>query len=274
MTKCECGCGKGVQFKGHYRKKCQPAGTPRDPTGKVKRSNAKHNPKNNAKWHPITNPITNAKWNPVWNPITSAIRKKERHANAEAWMIENGNDKVLTDVVRDDIVLTIAKSPITFNGFDDERLHNKSLEELFKDPDFCCYIGMTKRSLGEEALRWLSERGADTATTSQNRPVLRWKIDGAVIKESEAKDVLKFNSVWIYQTDKGANASYVEDRLQMRYDGLGLPRRLHRQCGMGDNGFTESLKNKDDGPELHKVFVTYSFDVKAAIASGLVEVVV
>ena len=50
---CACGCGERVSHKGAYRKGHQPAGTPRDPTGKSKVINDRHNP--------INNPLNNAK---------------------------------------------------------------------------------------------------------------------------------------------------------------------------------------------------------------------
>ena len=67
------------------------------------------------------------------------------------------------------------------------------------------------------------------------------------------------------------NTTGVEDLLQERYHELGLPRRLHRQIGMGDNGW-----GQDDEPgvdELHGVFLTYSFGVQEAIEAGEVTVV-
>jgi hypothetical protein len=81
--------------------------------------------------------------------------------------------------------------------------------------------------------------------------------------------MLGFNSVFLWKNDEKPNTTFVEDRLQGRYHDLGLPRRLHRRVGMGDNGF-------GDTPEefkLHKVFLTYLFDVKAAIDNDVVVVV-
>ena len=54
------------------------------------------------------------------------------------------------------------------------------------------------------------------------------------------------------------------------YHDLGLPRRLHRRVGMGDNGFQDEA----GATELHKVFLAYSFDVQDAIETGEVVVVV
>jgi hypothetical protein len=52
-TYCACGCGLRVSYAGAYRKGHQPAGTSRDPEGKIKAASAIHNP--------INNPINNRK---------------------------------------------------------------------------------------------------------------------------------------------------------------------------------------------------------------------
>ena len=71
------------------------------------------------------------------------------------------------------------------------------------------------------------------------------------------------------KNEEKPNTTFVEDQLQERYHHLGLPRRLHRRIGMGDNGYDD-----DDEDELHKVFLAYSFDVQDAIDAGEVVVVV
>ena len=81
--------------------------------------------------------------------------------------------------------------------------------------------------------------------------------------------MLGFDSVFLWKNDEKPNTTFVEDRLQGRYHELGLPRRLHRQVGMGDSGFY----NEPEEVELHKVYLTYSFDVKAAIDDDVVVVV-
>ena len=48
-SKCACGCGERVSQDGCYRKGHQPAGTSRDPQGKIKAADAISNAKNNAK---------------------------------------------------------------------------------------------------------------------------------------------------------------------------------------------------------------------------------
>jgi hypothetical protein len=81
--------------------------------------------------------------------------------------------------------------------------------------------------------------------------------------------MLGFDSVFLWKNEEKPNTTFVEDRLQGRYHILGLPRRLHRQVGMGNNGFYD----QPGVAELHKVYLTYSFDVKAAIDDDVVVVV-
>ena len=63
--------------------------------------------------------------------------------------------------------------------------------------------------------------------------------------------------------------------LQENCDGLGLPRRLHRRVGAGSNGFEHVHGDDEDEYDehglpkaLHKVFMTYSFDVVHKITEG------
>ena len=71
------------------------------------------------------------------------------------------------------------------------------------------------------------------------------------------------------------NTTGVEDMLQANCHRLDLPRRLHRVVGAGSNGFEhEHGDDEDEFDEhglpkaLHKVFMTYSFDVVRAIKKG------
>ena len=134
------------------------------------------------------------------------------------------------------------------------------------------------RTLDIEALRWLSERGSQFTESGKNRPVLQWAPEDeddqpVPIKESEAKLQLGFDSVFLYKNEEKPNTTFVEDLLQERYHDLGLPRRLHRCVGMGDNGFGETHQDEAGATELHKVFLAYSFDVQGAIDAGKVVVV-
>ena len=245
---CECGCGLQVGYSGNYRKGHQPAGTSCDPDGKQRVSNQHHNPINA----------------PINGPIQRAKLKRERRADAEAYLLEHDRTGILSNDVRVLIAERIAEDRSLFDDHDDERLRGKSLDDLFTDPSFSCYIGETMRTLEFEALRWLTERGSRLTRCGRNRPVLRWAT-GDLIRESEAKEQLGFRSVFVWKNDEKPNTTFVEDQLQQRYHDLGLPRRLHRQIAMGSNGFDE---REEVAFELHKVFIAYSFDVQSAIDAG------
>jgi len=278
-SRCPCGCGRFVKGSGIYVKGHQPAGTSRDPLGKDKahndRNNPIWNPINNPIWNPINNPIYSPIYSPIYNPIYAKKRKMERRADAEAYLLEHGRTGILSTSKRRAIAEGIATDRSLFDDHPDERLHGKSLDDLFADESFCGYIGETMRTLENEGLRWLSERGSQFHASGRNRPVLAWAPDDGqpvVIKESEAKAQLGFGSVFLYKNEEKTNTTFVEDLLQERYHDLGLPRRLHRRVGMGDNGF--GVQDEAGATELHKVFLTYSFDVQDAIDAGEVVVVV
>ena len=248
-SRCPCGCltfvkGSGIYVKGH-----QPVGTSRDPLGKDRAQNA------------TSNPIKNKK------------AKTQRRKDAEAYLIKHGRTGILSNTERQGIAHSIATDRTLFDDDHDERLHGKSLDDLFADPTFCGYLGETMRSLGEEALRWLTVRGG--LFSGNNRPVLAWapeedEDEPQAITQGEAKTMLGFSSVYLWKNEEKPNTTFVEDQLQERYHDLGLPRRLHRCVGMGNNGYDEP---EDEEGELHKVFLAYSFHVQAEIDAGLVVVV-
>ena len=47
------------------------------------------------------------------------------------------------------------------------------------------------------------------------------------------------SSVYLWKNEEKPNTTFVEDQLQERYHDLGLPRRLHRCVGMGNNDYDE-----------------------------------
>ena len=113
--------------------------------------------------------------NKKWNPINSKKRKTERRKDAEAYLIKHGRTGILSNTERQGIAHSIATDRTLFDDNHDERLHGKSLDDLFADPTFCGYLGETMRSLGEEALRWITLRGSLFSTNGFiTRPVLAW----------------------------------------------------------------------------------------------------
>ena len=155
-TWCACGCGLRVQFKGCFKKGHQPAGTKRDPSGQIKAAHDKWNPVSNAKWNAINNPINNA----INNPIYTAKRQKlEREAAEKSIAQMPDGEKPLTEagakVVAKEIMENVG------NGWNTQAVAVEEFIGADDDKDYCpFYIGYTRRGLGEEALRWLTKRGA------------------------------------------------------------------------------------------------------------------
>ena len=139
-NKCACGCGLRVEFKGCYKKGHQPAGTKRDPSGQIKASHDK--------------------WNAINNPIYTAKRQKlEREAAEKSIAQMPDGEKPLTEagakVVAKEIMENVG------NGWNTQAVAVEEFIGADDDKDYCpFYIGYTRRGLGEEALRWLTKRGA------------------------------------------------------------------------------------------------------------------
>jgi len=98
------------------------------------------------------------------------------------------------------------------------------------------HSGTTKLELNDEDLRWLTERGANTAAGrdrgQRNRPVLQYA-DGRFIKESEARTDLGAISEFIKDFPTRLEATTFEDRLQTRINDYQLGHRLHRAVAKG-----------------------------------------
>ena len=106
-SRCPCGCRTATGRVGVYVKGHQPAGTSRDPLGKVRASRMK--------WNPIKNK--------KWNPINSKKRKTERRKDAEAYLIKHGRTGILSNTERQGIAHSIATDRTLFDDDHDERLH-------------------------------------------------------------------------------------------------------------------------------------------------------
>ena len=81
----------------------------------------------------------------------------------------------------------------------------------------------------------------------------------------QCQDELHMKYVQVYFSELKLNAHFVEDALQTRLQCYDLGVRLWREVAMGQG-------NKATEPEvgvMYKVFVTYSFDVHAAIKEGV-----
>jgi hypothetical protein len=133
---CECGCGGRVSFRGTYRAGHEPAGTSRDPHGKIKAADA----------------ISNAKW----NPIRSAKVQKRAEDEAVKRINEfSPNEKALTLAEAKQCVAVIMErvSRATQGVALEEFLLVDASDHYSDDWGPSFYWGYTSRSLADEDLR-------------------------------------------------------------------------------------------------------------------------
>ena len=88
--------------------------------------------------------------------------------------------------------------------------------------DCATYAGYTGRLVSREYDRWASERGqaiwdneGNIIGWKYNRSVILWR-DKSVIKESELRGELRFETHEVYASTRKVNARKVEDALQVR----------------------------------------------------------
>ena len=177
---------------------------------------------------------------------------------AEKYHRENGEQPVLTEEDMD-IILQNIISKTNIGGLG-------TLEELKDDPNFTFYIGLTKRTLEEEALRWLTARGKTGGGT--NRPVLVHP-NGENITMKTAEDDFGFQSQFLYKNSLLLNASLLEDCLQENFNDLVLgSRKLWRCVAKGKSSDKEDVEEKN----VYKVFITYSTKVVEALKKGTMKI--
>jgi hypothetical protein len=217
----------------------------------------------------IHNPINY----PIYGPISRAAKKRKRREEAIRQLEEKGfADYILpeeeVEVLVDEI---LAEERPEFDG--------KSILELMDAAendglDNSMYVGYTKQMINDEAFAFLGRRGANRQKNKNgeqplNRPMLlrgdkalpekkRHFTAGACRKE------LGFKFVQVYCTDLKLNAHMIEDAMQTRLQSYPLGVRLWREVAKGQGDQHEPPKKG----VAHKVFVTYSFGVHAAINEG------
>ena len=283
-TGCACGCGLRVSRKGVFRKNHQPAGTSRDPEGKEKAANA------------ISNPISN----PIWNPISNGrVQERAREEAEERIAKMPKSEPMLTEAEAAAKAEQIMKSECTMGCTLGERLgvdgpmptcmdYHDAERDHHDDSPFCdpesgepcaphdlssVYVGYTGRSIKDEALRWLTVRGASPQgedgtfvdPAARNRPTLLWA-DGSTITMTQAQTLVGFVFFEVYSSTLMINARYVEKALQKRYQHLPLGLRLWRHPDKG-----KKYDKEVDG-KLHKVFIACSPRVAQMLAEREIKV--
>ncbi|GMI61349.1 hypothetical protein ScalyP_jg6191, partial [Parmales sp. scaly parma] len=231
-----------------------PKSTRKKFTPKERGEKTSENPVETKKKNAINNPINNPKNNPINNPIKAA---KKRDALRDANTLWHNNHVAKPALTEDKLVDAVEH---IINNVDIGGLGK--LCDLQSNPNFTFYVGLTKLTLKDESLRWLTQRGNNTGT-GRNRPVLI-KGDGATIKMSEAI-AAGFKSEIVFESGFIIDASAVEEILQASFHHLPLGlRKLWRFPGKGKSF------DKEDGEvaQVYKVFVTYAVTCVAMIESG------
>ena len=208
----------------------------------------------------LRNAISNPIWNPIWNPINAARRKEELNAAALAFYQVNGDHPILSPEEVQAKAWKIISEIIP-------ELAGLTLKQLLTlNYNFTFYAGETKRTLYDEALRWLTERGANLPEGQQyngqsNRPVLLWN-DGSTITMKTAIEQHGFQSVVVYESTYLFDATRVEDAIQTYFQDR-LPLGTHKlwRCVAKGRHHDENdcLENSIN---VYKVFITYSRQVQ------------
>ena len=250
-NKCACNkCGLNVTFSGMYRKGCNPAGTSRDPRGKMKAANDIHNGKVQKRARDEAMARINE-----FSKVEKALTLEEADEKAEGIMghVGDGWNTHGADVEE-------------FLGIDGSERRDVWSHSV--------YVGYTACAIVDEFLRWLTERGAAHADADgeytinpgkRNRPVLLWS-DGTTITMGKAQSELGFIFQEVYASKLKCNARMVENALQQRYQHLDLGHRLWRCVDKG------SKYDKEVDGKLHKVFITYSPLISEMLADGKIKV--
>ena len=147
-------------------------------------------------------------------------------------------------------------------------MHNETIDSV-------SYVGFTALlDVAHEAFKFMGTHGAHIpllkdGTQQRNRHVLargaaNTTSEAKHFTDKEAKKELGLKYLVVYQSNIKINAFAVEDGLQTMLQHITLGRRLWRWVAMGQKE-AATLPNEVN---LYKVFITYSFDVQAAMEAN------
>ena len=205
---------------------------------------------------------------PSTTPSTTPYTQEELNAAAVAFHQVYGNRPILSPEEVQVIAMKIISEIIP-------ELAGLTLEQLLDlnyNCDFTFYVGETKRTLKDEALRWLTKRGANLPEGQEhngqtNRPVLVWN-DGSTITMKTATEQHGFQSVVVYESTNLLDATHVEDAIQTYFQDR-LPLGTHKlwRCVAKGRHHDENdcLENSNN---VYKVFITYSTQVQEKLRLG------
>ena len=195
----------------------------------------------------VANPVYHPVYNPVYNPVYASRRTEICDAEARAWHANNCDSPLLT---REELALKATEIISRVEGM-------RNFGTL------AMYFGQTRRSLADEGLRFLTERGANQLhlgnasrgrrKTARNRPVLQWQ-NGNHITMNEAREILGFQSIALWKGKFLKDATSVEEALQRHYDYLPLGERLWRHVAKGRKRGDELIKRR-----RYQVFLSFTY---------------
>ena len=191
----------------------------------------------------------------------AAADREKRFEAARAWLRRHGHaDKLL------DPAAVEAECQRLLNQRHPE-LQDRNLWALMhdKNKDFAAYVGFTQQlEVKREAYAFLGTRGSRRRGGQRNRYILaRGPADPATKRHFtalEAQKELGMQFKVVYESTVKVNAYAVEAALQNALRKIQLGRRLWRWEAMG-----QPELHKMPDKNLYKVFITFSFQVQAAI---------
>ena len=237
---------------------------------------------NNPNYQSISNAIWNLIHNPVNNAKTQELARVENEARIQQMpknedMLSLGEAMAEAIKIMTCVFYTLADANL-------EELLGIFPEEMcdprtgLPRPDISSftssfYFGYTGRQVEKEWLSFLTTRGKwvededgnRTYSEQGNRPVLLWADDRTITKKTAEKE-MGFGVIEVYSSTLMINARYVEKALQVRYKHLPLGHRLVRVPDKGKK-YDKSVDGK-----VHKVFITFSFDVANLVADGTAKI--
>jgi len=235
-----------------FRKRKVGEPTSQDPKRK-KNANAINNP--------IKNPINYSSNGPIYRK-----RKKDKNKAERLAFLQNKRPEIYKQILKATEINKLANELLCMAIID-------SLRVLAPTNDFVCYIGLTRRKLEEEDLRFSTKRSANTEAGrtkgQRNRPIIQWTKKGIKknyprrsdcknwnnITEMHARKRLGFRSLLLKAFPLADNAANIEDEIQrIIMNDFG-----YKKIGKGQL-FREIAKGSDYSGQIayFKVFMTYT----------------
>ena len=193
------------------------------------------------------------------NAINNAIKKAKLADQNRAEIL--ANPLISTQLLTDDQL----KSKVeTILGTSFVELGDVMLKDAVKSGGYSVYVGMTRRALSVEFLRFLTTRGTLVKNSGSSygkpRPILMQDENFTEhFTGNQAIEQLGAVCVEVFCSRLRANASAVEDRLQTFIKGtleVKYPQRLFRDVAKGIKREDENTLNDKDTNKIHRTFLT------------------